>query len=61
MMPSMRRRVYRRAALAWLASRPHQALEILTAAGLAREWPTFQRVAFRLARERFLRRMPPVA
>lgn len=57
MSPSMRRRVHKRAASAWLAGKPHTAWEILDGAGLADEWPEFQRVAFRLARRRFLDQM----
>lgn len=59
MSASMRRRVYTRAAVAWQAGKPHTAWEILAASGLQEEWPTFQRVALRIARRKFLKRLPP--
>jgi hypothetical protein len=59
MTASMRRRAYTRAAHAWQAGKPHTAWEILTSYGLQDEWPVFQRVALRIARGRYLRRMPP--
>jgi hypothetical protein len=57
MTNAMRRRVYRRAALAWRAGKPHQALEILADAGLQGEWSVFVRVAHRYAREHYLSRI----
>lgn len=59
MSASMRHRTFTRAAAAWQAGKPHTAWEILADAGLQDEWPVFQRVALRLARRRFVRRMPP--
>ena len=59
MTTSDRRRVWKRAALAWQAGKPHQAWEILAQAGYAHEWHRFQRVALRIARGRFTAAMPP--
>ena len=49
--------VFRAAARAWNAGRPHRALEIMTDAGCRELWPVFQRVALRRARERYHRRI----
>jgi hypothetical protein len=40
-----------------MTDRPHTALDILTAAGMANVWPTFQREQLKAARRRFLARM----
>jgi hypothetical protein len=48
--------VLRRAAAAWEAGRPHEALDILSEAGMREEyWPQFQRTALGHARARYLR------
>lgn len=57
MSPHMRRRVRTRAAAAWQAGRPHQALEILTVAGMADEWPVFMKACLVQARRRYQARM----
>lgn len=52
---SVRVRAFNRAARAWRAGYPHQALEILRAAGLEGHWPEFRDQALRRARERYVR------
>lgn len=50
-------RTLRRAAMAWRIGRPHRAWEILAEAGMADQWPTFQRVVLQRARARYTARM----
>lgn len=54
---SRRYRTLVRAATAWKAGKPHRAWEILADAGMADQWPAFQRVALRHARARYVRTM----
>jgi len=54
---SARHRAHVRAAVAWRAGKPHAAWQVLAEAGLAHEWPAFQRVALRQARRRYLTAM----
>jgi hypothetical protein len=56
-LTSYQQRALKRATLAWMADKPHQALDIITAAGMADVWPTFQREQLKAARRRFLARM----
>lgn len=58
--PSERRRVFRRAAVAWQSGKPHTAWEILAESGFQDEWPRFRKVALRIARGRFTAAMARV-
>lgn len=54
---SARHRVLTRAVKAWNEGHPHQAWEILDAAGMGAYWPTFRATALSRARQRFLAAM----
>jgi len=56
-LTSHQQRALKRATVAWMTDRPHMALDIITAAGMADVWPTFQREQLKAARRRFLARM----
>lgn len=56
-LTSVDRRQIKRATQAWMGGKPHQALDILTGAGLSDLWPTFEREQLRAARRRFLAEM----
>lgn len=50
---SHRQRALDRAVAAWRSGKPHTAWQILSDAGMADYWPTFQRTALRVARKRY--------
>lgn len=50
-------RVLKRAAAAWLASKPHQAYDIVHDAGMGEHWQSFQAGMLDHARDRYQRRM----
>jgi hypothetical protein len=55
MSRSQRHRVLTRAVALWRTGQPHKAWTVLHDAGMEAYWPTFQRTAFRKAREQYVR------